>query len=160
MSWRLLFIIGIVLTLSPFHIKWNGFVFLYSLLGYGLIFVSYFYKKIRKFDIIPMILIGCIIVTGILNLFYLAALFQLGFYLAVAVYFYLFVDNELSTGLAVTLIGFIGFLLPVQLANGFGSPLLRNLLFITGYAFPFFMTALFWTSWNTLNEQDGPPVKL
>jgi len=76
-NWRNLFIAGLILALSPFLIRLDHAVFLYSLFGYGLCELSYIYKgRLSNWDYALIADLGLILIAGLSNFFILYNLFQ------------------------------------------------------------------------------------
>ncbi len=96
MKWEIVFIAGIILSFSPFYFNFSGFVFHYSLLGYGLLLLSFYYKeKFDRFDALIIVSLLFSILCGILNWFQLYYLFIFAFYILSIFKIYYFSKNKI-----------------------------------------------------------------
>lgn len=140
MSWKNLFITGFILTLSPFSFKAPGYVFLYSVLGYGLVLVSYLFKeKIKKEDYLFIFILVLIVFSGLLNVFLLYLFLPLVFFLFLFYNFYFSSKNELVRTLSFYMTGVSGLSIAVFLGGWITPGWLSDLsLFL--YYFNWFMT--------------------
>lgn len=95
MRWEIVYIVGIILSFSPFYFNLGGLVFHYSLLGYGLILLSFYYKdKFNRFDALIVVSLIFSILCGILNYFQLYYFFIFAFYILSIFNIYYFSKNR------------------------------------------------------------------
>ncbi len=101
-NWKNLFIAGLILGLSPFYIRLDHSVFIYSLLGYGLCALSYLFKRrVSVLDYLIVMDLVLLFFAGFFNYFKLYVFFQ---YLFLALLFTSFTDTE--KGLPARLLSF------------------------------------------------------
>ncbi len=128
MSWKIGFLIGIILALSPFNLNNGKYTFIYSLLGYGLILLSFLYKQKNKKDILTIINLCLIILCGLLNLFNFFSLFEITFFIFTAISLFIDSKNIFVRLAAYLLIGISGFCFPILIFNCLGFNLFTGLL--------------------------------
>lgn len=87
LSWKGLFITGLLLSLAPFSFEYGNYVFHYAVLGYGLIAMSFLFKKNRFVDIVVLLLTLLIILSMLINSFEYYFVLQLLFGVIIAVDF-------------------------------------------------------------------------
>lgn len=113
MNWTKLFILGLLLSLSPFNLHSDYYYFYYSWFGYGLILVSFLFKKKAWKDWLVFAAAFLTLTLGLLNVFYWYYFTQLLFYLAVTLVYVaesenpvFFASSLVLTGAAAVLLGF------------------------------------------------------
>jgi len=80
-NWKFIIFLGLILTLSPFYFLFeNVFLFHYSILGYGLILISFYYKKeLKSIDILIIVCMIFLIFLGVFNQFQMYSFFGMLF---------------------------------------------------------------------------------
>lgn len=113
MNWTKLFILGLLLALSPFNLHTENYYFYYAWFGYGLILVSFLFKRKNWKDWLVFASAALTLLLGVLNVFYWFYFAQLVFYMAVTVVYIaesentvFFVSSLVLTGAGAVLLGF------------------------------------------------------
>ncbi|MCX7821199.1 MAG: hypothetical protein N2258_05940 [Brevinematales bacterium] len=101
MKWEKIFISGIVLAFSPLYFNLGNFIFHYSLLGFGLILLSFYYKKnLDRLDSLIIVSLLFSIFSGFLNWFQLYYFFIFVFYVFSIIKIYYISKNKIIRILA------------------------------------------------------------
>jgi len=130
-NWKGIFIAGLLLSASPFNLSIGEYSFFYSSLGFGLIALSYLFKKMRLADYLSLGLSLILIVSSVFNVFEYYFTFQMLFYGFTGSDFLFKSAREgcfnfagiVSSISAVIIIIFTPFILAMKIINdlGFGS---------------------------------------
>ncbi|MGC8765690.1 MAG: hypothetical protein ACP5QT_07365 [Brevinematia bacterium] len=90
MKWQNILIFAILLSFSPFYIFTGSFLFHYSMLGYGLALVSFYYKReLKKIDVLIIASLILVLFYGFMNKFEWYGFFAFVFYFLLVVMVYL-----------------------------------------------------------------------
>ncbi len=147
MSWVNLFLGGLFLALSPFNLNTGHYFFFYSLLGYGLVAVSYLFRKKTWQDWTVFSVVLVIIAAGASNLFSIYYLFQLLFFLSVAVFYAAESRQKAIYAVALVMTGLCAFLLAVHFGNLIGFRSFRLLVLNAHYFFLSLIIAMILTDY-------------
>ncbi len=140
MNWRNFFIAGLLLSLSPFYLKSESYFFHYSLLGFGLIGISYVYKKaVSKVDVVLITCLVFLVLSGLLNLFLLFNFFEYLFLLLFFINVLRLTDNDIVRWISFPVIGIMGVLFSFFAGSFFGLKGLADIAVFLFY-FAYFMT--------------------
>jgi hypothetical protein len=135
MNWKTLFLLGLILAISPLHFKIQHYIFFYSVLGYGLMLFSFLLKENSKKDLVLINILLFILFTGLLNLFFWYSIFQTLFLIVFLWTFCLESKSRWAYRLSLALTGTAGFLMSLQL----GSLILPVPLFLSAAAILFYI---------------------
>jgi hypothetical protein len=130
-NWKLIFILGVVLALSPFNLHVGNYLLIYSILGYGLIALSFLYKEIDNKDILVITSLALVLFSGMIDLLFWYYFFQALFLLSVILSYYFSSKNKWITILSYTAVCLIGIALPLQICSAIGLyylPILASIL--------------------------------
>lgn len=142
MNWIKLFILGLLLALSPFNLHNEYYQFLYAWFGYGLILVSFLFKKTGWRDGIVFSSAFLTLALGLLNLFYWYYFAQLLFYLAVTVVYIAESENRIFFISSLVLIAAASCLMGFFIGNALSIPFFGNLELNAPYFFNSALAAL------------------
>jgi hypothetical protein len=116
-NWIKLFILGLLLALSPFQLKTEYYIFNYSLFGYGLMLIAYLFKKKDWKDWIIFAVTAGTIVLGLLNVFTVFYLFIFAFCIAVTVLYFIDSKVPVIANFSLGLIGVAAVLCGMTVSN-------------------------------------------
>jgi hypothetical protein len=119
-NWKLIFLLGIILALSPFNLHAGSYLLMYSILGFGLITLSYLYKEIDKKDVLVITSLALTLFTGIINLVFWYYFFQALFILSIILSYFFNSSKKSISMLSVVIVGLIGAALPLQVGSALG----------------------------------------
>jgi hypothetical protein len=127
MNWKNLFIAGLILSLSPLDFRFQNsssqYVLMYSILGYGLLFLSLFLKNKKPPDYGVIIICGAIIVSALLNQFFLVFLLQTLFFLAILSFYLAESGINWVRQTSAVLSGILGIMTAIEIGTILGYPL-------------------------------------
>ncbi len=96
MKWENVFLSGLVLSFAPFYINYGNFTFHYSILGYGLMLFSFYYKDaLDKIDTILISNLILLIFCGVFNWFNLYYFFSFLFFIFCIIKVNLYSKNKI-----------------------------------------------------------------
>lgn len=129
--------------MSPFHLRTEYYIFQYSLFGYGLILISYLFKKKKWKDWIIFAACAAVILFGILNLFAPYYLFICLFVTAVTFFYFADSSSPVLSGFSLGLIGAASVLGGFIAANALQIPLFGGIILSAPLFFCSSLIALF-----------------
>jgi hypothetical protein len=130
-NWKLIFFLGLILALSPFNLHAGNYLLLYSILGYGLIALSFIYKQIETKDVLVITSLSLALFSGIIDLLFWYYFFQALFVLSVILSYFLNSNKKFIPFLSYITVCLIGIALPLQVGGALGLyylPFLATLL--------------------------------
>jgi hypothetical protein len=142
-NWIKLFILGLLLAMSPFQLSTESYIFHYSLFGYGLILVAYLFKKKDWKDWIIFASCAALTVFGFLDLFTIYYLFIFLFSGAVTLFYFADSGNRVLSSYSLGLIGAAAVLCGLVAANALPVPLFGSIILIAPYLFCSSLIAMF-----------------
>gem|GEM_PF-6398945 len=70
MNWKKIFVLGLLFSLSPFYIRHRNYLLHYSILGEGMILLSFYYlEKMDKIEVLSLSFLTISLIAGITNQF-------------------------------------------------------------------------------------------
>ena len=153
MNWIKLFILGLLLALSPFNLHNEYYYFYYSWLGYGLVLISFLFKKIGWRDWIVFWTALLTLSLGLLNVFYWYYFAQFAFYMAVAVLYTAESDNPVFFISSLVLVGAAACLMGFYVGNALNIAVFGQMELNAPYFFNSALIALFLLDYKNIRTK-------